>query len=327
MDGFDPSTGVIVLAATNRPDVLDPALLRAGRFDRRIAVQPPDRAGRIAILRVHTRSMPLARDIDLAELAASTPGMVGADLANLANEAALEAAMRGGESVTMRDFEDALEKILLGSERKLVMSAHDRERTAYHEAGHALVGMLSADADPVRKISIIPRGAALGVTYAAPDADRYSYTRAELCSKIRVALGGRAAEELVYHEITTGAESDIEQLTALARQMVARWGMSDAIGPIAVMPSEARGLALPGISDVSPESQRIVDAEVRSIVDDAYREATALLTEHRDQLDGLMRALLSAETLDEDAAYAAANLQRPDSEAEPVSAEAQQAAT
>jgi cell division protease FtsH len=311
MDGFDPSTGVIVLAATNRPDVLDPALLRAGRFDRRIAVQPPDRDGRAAILGVHTRSMPLAPDVDLAGLAAETPGMVGADLASLANEAALLAATRDRSAVQMRDFEDALEKTLLGSERKLVMSVRDRERTAYHEAGHALVGMLSADADPVRKISIIPRGAALGVTYAAPDADRYSYTRDELLSKIRVALGGRAAEELVFDESTTGAESDIEQLTLLARQMVARWGMSDAIGPIAAIPSDERAPALFGAMETSADTQRLIDLEVRRIVDEAYQEASALLAGHREQLDALTHALLAAETLDEGAAYAAAGIARP----------------
>jgi cell division protease FtsH len=310
MDGFDPSTGVIVLAATNRPDVLDPALLRAGRFDRRIAVQPPDREGRRAILEVHTRSMPLAADVALSDLAAATPGMVGADLASLANEAALLAASRDQSTVRMLDFEDALEKTLLGSERKLVMSARDRRRTAYHEAGHALIGMLSPDADPVRKISIIPRGSSLGVTYAAPDADRYSYTRSELCSKIRVALGGRAAEALVFGETTTGAESDIEQLTAIARQMVARWGMSESIGPIAVIPAESARAGLVGLADSSPDALRVVDSEVRRIVDEAYDEAYALLSEHRDQLDALTQALLSAETLDEAAAYAAAGIRR-----------------
>ena len=311
MDGFDPSTGVIVLAATNRPDVLDAALLRAGRFDRRIAVQPPDKNGRLAILRVHTRAIPLAADADLAAIAAETPGMVGADLASLANEAALLAATRGRSEIGMDDFQDALEKILLGSERKLVLSTHDRERTAYHEAGHALVGMLSAHADPVRKISIIPRGVALGITYAAPDADRYSYTREELCSKIRVALGGRTAEELVFGEITTGAESDIEQLSAIARQMVTRWGMSDLIGPVAVMPTEGRGLLMPGTGEASSESQRLVDAEISRIVDEAHRDASALLAEHRAQLDGLAGALLEAETLDQSEAYAAAGLPEP----------------
>ena len=325
MDGFDPSTGVIVLGATNRPDILDPALLRAGRFDRRVAVQPPDKAGRIAILKVHTRGIPLAGDADLEALAGATPGMVGADLASLANEAALLAATRGHETVQMRDFDDALAKTLLGTERRLVMTEHDRERTAHHEAGHALVGMLSRHADPVRRISIIPRGTALGVTYAAPDADRYSYTREELLTKIRVALGGRAAEQLVYGEVTTGAESDIEQLTVIARQMVGRWGMSDAVGAIAVIPSDSRAMMLPGVAEASPESQQLVDAEVRRIVDQAQREATALLAEHRDQLESLTSALLEAETLDEAQAYAAAGLDRrpaPTSPGEPPVASA-----
>ena len=318
MDGFDPSTGVIVLGATNRPDILDPALLRAGRFDRRIAVQPPDRAGRLAILTVHTRGIPLAADADLEALAGATPGMVGADLASLANEAALLAATRGHEAVRMSDFDDALAKTLLGTERRLVMSARDRERTAHHEAGHALVGMLSPHADPVRRISIIPRGTALGVTYAAPDADRYSYTREELLTKIRVALGGRAAEQLVYGEVTTGAESDIEQLTVIARQMVGRWGMSDAVGAVAVIPADSRAMTMPGVAETSPESRRLVDEEVRAIVEQAQREATELLAEHRDQLESLTRALLEAETLDEARAYAAAGLERhpPDATAE-----------
>ena len=259
---------------------------------------------------MHTRGIPLADDADLEALAGATPGMVGADLASLANEAALLAATRGHEAVQMRDFDDALAKTLLGTERRLVMTQHDRERTAHHEAGHALVGMLSPHADPVRRISIIPRGTALGVTYAAPDADRYSYTREELLTKIRVALGGRAAEQLVYGEVTTGAESDIEQLTVIARQMVGRWGMSDAVGAVAVIPSDSRAMMLPGVAEASPESQRLVDAEVRRIVDQAQREATALLAEHRDQLESLTSALLEAETLDEAQAYAAAGLDR-----------------
>src|SRR5207253_2992228 len=234
MDGFDASTGVIVIAATNRPDVLDQALLRPGRFDRRVTVQPPDRTGREAILRVHTRSVPLAPDVDLGGIAATTPGMVGADLANLVNEAALLAARRGHDQVQEADFTDALEKIVLGAERKVMMTEADRRRTAYHEGGHALVGMLTPGADPVRKISIVPRGLALGVTFSAPDADRFNYQEDELLAKIKVALGGRAAEEIVFGDITTGAESDIQQLTQFARYMVGRWGMSPAIGTVAV---------------------------------------------------------------------------------------------
>jgi cell division protease FtsH len=308
MDGFDSSTGVIVIAATNRPDVLDQALLRPGRFDRRVAVQPPDRNGREAILKVHTRGVPVASDVNLGRIASTTPGMVGADLANLVNEAALLAARRGHKQVLEEDFTDSLERIVLGAERKVMMSENDRRRTAYHEGGHALVGMLTPGADPVRKISIIPRGLALGVTFAAPDADRYSYDRAELLAKIKVALGGRAAEELVYGEPTTGAESDIQQLTAIARQMVGRWGMSDEIGPLAVIPSDGAGPLLPGASEVSAKTQERIDEEVRRIVDECHKEVLTLLADNRAKLDSLAAALVEHETLDEDDAYAAAGV-------------------
>jgi cell division protease FtsH len=318
IDGFESSEAVVVLAATNRPDVLDPALLRAGRFDRRVAVQPPDRDGRTAILRVHTRSIPLDDSVDLEALASSTPGMVGADLANLANEAALLAARRGHEAVTMSDFTDSLEKIMLGSPRGIVLSPADRERTAYHESGHALVGMLTAGADPVRKISIIPRGMALGVTLSTPDSDRVSYTLPELRAKIDVALGGRVAEEIVFGTITTGAESDIQQLTQIARHMVGRWGMSDAIGPIAVLGEDGAGPFLPGVSETSQETQRLVDEEVRKLVEDSHREVTQLLGDRRDQLDSLAHALLAAETLDSADAYAAAGLPAPREEPAPA---------
>ncbi len=308
MDGFESSEAVVVLAATNRPDVLDSALLRPGRFDRRVTVQAPDRAGRRKILEVHTRSIPLADSVDVDALAASTPGMVGADLANLANEAALLAARREHEKVEMADFTDSLEKIMLGSPRGIILSPADRERTAYHESGHALVGMLTPGADPVRKVSIIPRGMALGVTLSSPDTDRVSYSREDLEAKIRVALGGRVAEETIYGAITTGAESDIQQLTQIARQMVGRWGMSDAVGPIAVLPSDGQGPFLPGVSETSQETQRLVDEEVRKLVDGAHREVTQLLGEHRDQLEALTQALLQAETLDAPEAYAAAGV-------------------
>jgi cell division protease FtsH len=320
MDGFESSQAVVVLAATNRPDVLDSALLRPGRFDRRVAVQPPDRKGRREILEVHTRSMPLAEDVDLEALASTTPGMVGADLANLANEAALLAARREHDKVTMSDFTDSLEKILLGAPRGIVLLPADRERTAYHESGHALVGMLTPGADPVRKVSIIPRGMALGVTLSTPDTDRVSYTLEELQAKIKVALGGRTAEEVVYDAITTGAESDIQQLTQIARQMVGRWGMSTTIGPITVLPDEAQGPFLPGASETSQETQRIVDEEVRKLVEAAHHDVTALLEEHRDQLESLAQALLKAETLDAPAAYAAAGV--PMGEHEPAPAPA-----
>ena len=308
MDGFDSSTNVIVIGATNRPDVLDAALLRPGRFDRRVAVQPPDRAGREAILKVHTRSVPLARDVELGRLAATTPGMVGADLANLVNEAALMAARRGHDEVTESDFTDALERIVLGAERQVMMTEEDRRRTAYHEGGHAVVGMLTEGADPVRKVSIIPRGMALGVTFAAPDTDRFNYREPEVYAKIKVALGGRAAEEVVFDEISSGAESDIEQLTAIARQMVGRWGMSAAIGPVAVISRDGSGPFLPGASEVSPETQKLVDDEVRRIVEEAHNEVVALLEENRGRLDSLAKALLEHETLDEDDAYAAAGV-------------------
>jgi cell division protease FtsH len=308
IDGFESAEAVVVLAATNRPDVLDPALLRPGRFDRRVTVQAPDRTGRRKILEVHTRAIPLGDSVDLDALAATTPGMVGADLANLANEAALLAARRNHDKVEMGDFTDSLEKIMLGAPRGILLSSADRERTAYHESGHALVGMLTAGADPVRKVSIIPRGMALGVTLSTPDADRVSYSLADLVGKIRVALGGRVAEEIVYGTITTGAEADIQQLTEIARQMVGRWGMSEAIGPIAVVRTDGAGPFLPGAQETSEATQRLVDDEVRRLVDSAHEEVTRLLTEHRDQLDSLAAALLEAETLDALDAYTAAGL-------------------
>jgi cell division protease FtsH len=318
MDGFEPAEAVVVLAATNRPDVLDPALLRPGRFDRRVAVQPPDREGRRKILEVHTRAMPLADDVDLGELASTTPGMVGADLANLANEAALLAARREHDKVYMADFTDALEKLLLGSPRGIVLGPHDRERTAYHESGHALVGMLTPSADPVRKVSIIPRGLALGVTLSAPDNDRVSLLREDAEARIQVALGGRVAEEIIYGTISTGAEADIQNLTQIARQMVGRWGMSDAIGPVAVLPSDGQGPLLPGASETSPDTHRVVDEEVRRVVEEAHGSVTRLLVEHREQLESLTQALLKAETLDAREAYAAAGvpMRREEEEAE-----------
>ena len=308
MDGFEPTEAVVVLGATNRPEILDPALLRPGRFDRRVAVQPPDRDGRLQILRVHTRSIPLADDVDLEALASTTPGMVGADLANLANEAALLAARLGHAKVTMADFTDSLEKVLLGAPRGIVLSPHDRERTAYHESGHALVGMLTPGADPVRKVSIIPRGQALGVTLSTPDTDRVSYSREELDAKIKVSLGGRASEEVVFGNITTGAESDIEQLTQIAREMVGRWGMSDKLGPVTLLPRDGQGPLLPGASETSPQMQWLVDEEVRRIIDDAHEEVTHLLSDHRNQLESLAQTLIKAETLDAPDAYAAAGV-------------------
>jgi cell division protease FtsH len=308
MDGFESTDAVIVLAATNRPEILDAALLRPGRFDRRVAVQAPDRAGRLKILQVHTRSMPLAADVNLGALAASTPGMVGADLADLANEAALLAARRGHDKVHMADFTGSLDKIMLGAPRGIVLGPVDRERTAYHESGHALVGLLTPEADPVRQISIIPRGQALGVTLSTPDSDRVSYSREELEAQIKVALGGRVAEEVVYGTTTTGAESDIQHLTEVARQMVGRWGMSDKLGPIALLPGDGAGPYLPGASETSPQTQWTIDQEVQRLVEEAQTDVTQLLSGHRQQLDSLASALLKAETLDAPAAHAAAGV-------------------
>jgi cell division protease FtsH len=317
MDGFDPAVGVIVLGATNRPDVLDPALLRPGRFDRRVFVQAPDSTGREQILRVHTRSVPLGGDVDLAQIAQTTPGMVGADLANLVNEAALLAARRGHDKVQRSDFTDALEKIVLGAERKILLNPDDRRRIAYHEGGHAIVGMLTPGADPVRKVSIIPRGQALGVTLSTPDDDRFNYSEDELRAKIKVSCGGRVAEEIVYDEPTTGAESDIQQLTGIARGMVERWGMSEKVGFLAVAPREGQSPLLPGAEPVSEATKELIDSEVRRIVDDELDQVRQLLMDNRERLDALAEALLEHETLDELDAYAAAGIAR---EREPASA-------
>ncbi len=310
MDGFDTAAGVVVLAATNRPEILDPALLRPGRFDRRVAVQPPDRIGRRKILEVHTRSVPLSEAVDLEALAATTPGMVGADLANVVNEAALVAAIREHEQVQPEDFTDAIEKIVLGAARKVLQSDEDRRRIAYHEAGHAIVGMLTPGADPVRKVSIIPRGQALGVTLSAPEADRFNYDERYLLGKVKVACGGRVAEELVFGDVTTGAESDIQQVTQIARGMVARWGMSEEIGFVAVQPADGQGPLLPGVSETSEATHELVDREVRRIADEALEDVRVLLEQERPRLDALAEALLREETLDEADAYAAAGIGR-----------------
>ena len=311
MDGFEAGTNVIVLGATNRPEVLDPALLRPGRFDRRIAIQPPDRKGRVEILKIHTRSVPLSPDADLDRVAASTPGATGADIALIVNEAALFAARRDHAAVEQRDFTDAIEKIILGAERQVVMTDADRERTAYHESGHALVGMLTPGADPVRKVSIIPRGQALGVTLATPETDRYNYARDELLAKVKVALGGRAAEKVVFGDMTTGAESDIQSLTQTARGMVGRWGMSDAIGPVAVTDGRQDGVLLPGSLPASEPTQELVDQEVRRIVEGAEHDVIELLKRERGRLEALARALLERETLDQPEAYEVAGVELP----------------
>jgi cell division protease FtsH len=309
MDGFQGTEGVVVLAATNRPEVLDPALLRPGRFDRRVTVSAPDLAGRLKILQVHTRHVPLEPDVDLAATAAATPGMVGADLANLVNEAALAAAQHGGDRVRGPDFGQALEKVLLGTVRGIVLSPAEKESTAYHESGHALLGMLTPGADPVRRVTIIPRGQALGVTVQTPQDDRYGYTSTYLRGRIVGALGGRAAEDVVYGDVTTGAESDLDQATRLARQMVGRWGMSPAVGPVSVLPPAAQE-PLFGGDGVAPATKELVDTEVRRIIDECYAQAVDTLRTHRVRLDRLARALLERETLDEDDAYAAAGVDR-----------------
>ncbi len=312
MDGFAQTEGVVVIAATNRADVLDPALLRPGRFDRRIVVNPPDLAGRKAILEIHARGVPLNDDVSLAQVAATTPGMVGADLKNLVNEAALLAAKNNRDRLQPSDFSQSLEKIILGAERHITISPSDRERTAYHESGHALLGMLLPGADPVRKISIIPRGNALGVTFQTPDTDRYGYDAEYLRGRITGALGGRAAEQLVYGAVTTGAESDLEQCTSIARQMVGRWGMSEAIGPVSLLPAADGQMRFPGDPrSASDASLELVDVEVRALIDRCYADALQRLTEHRPQLNQLAAALLAAETLDEVAAYAAAGMPAP----------------
>ncbi len=310
MDGFTGAEGVIVIAATNRPDVLDPALLRPGRFDRHVAVSPPDQVGRKAILEVHTRNVPLHDEVDLGSIASSTPGMVGADLRNLVNEAALMAARRNHERVQMNDFTDALEKVVLGAERKIMMTHEDRELTAYHESGHALLGMVIRGADPVRKVSIIPRGRAMGVTLQSPEGDRYSYSEDYLRGRIIGALGGRAAEELVFGSVTTGAESDLVQVTNIAKNMVGRWGMSDRVGPLSVLPADQDQQGPFGGPQVSPDTLELVDSEVRRIVDECYEQALQLLKQHRDKLDSLAHALLDKETLEEDEAYEIAGISR-----------------
>jgi cell division protease FtsH len=314
MDGFSGHEGVVVLAATNRPDVLDPALLRPGRFDRQILVHPPDQKGRVEILKVHTRKVPLAPDVDLERLAGSTPGMTGADLANLVNEAALLAARRKQDTVQHRDLTDALEKVQLGTARNVVIPEAERRRTAYHEAGHALLGMLQPGADPVRKVSIIPRGRALGVTLSTPESDRYGYDANYLRGRIIGALGGMAAEQEVFNIVTTGAESDLEMVTRIAKAMVGRWGMSERIGTLSVLPAEGD----PRMAGISDGLLDAVDEEVRRITDECYAEARRLLRENRAKLDAIVAQLLARESLDEPDIYAAAGIARPVSKPSPT---------
>jgi len=303
MDGFSSREGIIVIGATNQPEVLDKALLRPGRFDRRVVVNLPDKNGREAILKVHTRAVPLAPDVSLVELAAATPGLAGADLRNLVNEAALLAARRNQNQVQQQDFFDSLEKIVLGPERALVLTHADRERIAYHEGGHAILGLVVAGADPVHRVSIVPRGQALGVTYQRPDDDRYNYPEAYLRARIIGMLGGRAAEEIVFGTKTTGAQNDIEQASALARDMVTRWGMSDRLGMVQLAPRENPFLAsvdeFPAGRPYSETTAAAVDAEVHRIISESRDEALRLLRQHRRELDALAAALLDRETVDE----------------------------
>ncbi len=328
MDGFDGSEGVIVIAATNRPDILDKALLRPGRFDRRVAVQAPDQHGRRLILEVHTRErVPLADDVDLDAIASTTPGMVGADLKNLVNEAALMAARRGHERVALADFTDALEKIILGAERRIMISRAEKERTAYHESGHALIGMVVPGADPVRKVSIIPRGQALGVTLQSPESDRYGFDEAYLRGRITSTLGGRAAEEIIYGTVTTGAESDLEQVTRIARMMVGRWGYSPRVGQVSVLPGpQEESVFFPGApGSASERTRELVDEEVRRIIDECYVDALRLLREHAGQLEALTRRLLEKETLDEAEIYEVVGIERVHVGSEAVADEATEA--
>jgi cell division protease FtsH len=307
MDGFTPTQNVVVLAATNRPEVLDPALLRPGRFDRRVTVSPPDRTGRAAILRIHTRKVKLASDVNLDDIAGATAGFVGADLRNVVNEAALVAARKGHDSVTRDDFDEAIERSVLGLRRPITLGPDEKRLIAYHESGHALLGLLIPEADPVKKVTIIPRGMSLGVTYSQPIDDRYNYPEGYLRGRITAALGGRAAEEIAYGTVTTGAENDLQQVNQIARSMVLRWGMSPKLGPInLVQPGDG---AFPG-QQFSPETANLLDEEVRRIVEECHQQGIRLLTENRDRLDRLADAVLKKETLDEDEIYSATGLPR-----------------
>jgi cell division protease FtsH len=316
MDGFDPSVGVIIMAATNRPEILDPALLRAGRFDRHVALDRPDVRGREAILRVHVRGVKLAPDVDIRVVAARTPGFVGADLANLTNEAALLAARRNRDEVTMQDFDDAVDRIIAGLEKKTrVMSNREKEIVAYHESGHALVASLLPNMDPVRKISIIPRGiAALGYTQQLPTADRYLMTRSELEDRMCVLLGGRVAEELVFKDISTGAQDDLQKATDIALSMVTRYGMSDALGLRTFEPERRSAfldMPLAPRKDYSEEKASAIDAEVQRILEEVHAKVRGILTERRNVLDQIARRLLEKEVMDGDELRAFIGVQPP----------------
>jgi cell division protease FtsH len=301
MDGFESSEGVIMIAATNRPDVLDPALLRPGRFDRQVVVPQPDMRGREAILKVHAAKVPLADDVNFQVLSRGTPGFSGADLANLVNEAALLAARHDVDKVMMKDFEEAKDKVMMGVERRsTVISDKEKKNTAYHEAGHALVATILPGTDPIHKVTIIPRGMALGLTQQLPEDEKHTFPRTFLLNSIAILMGGRAAEELALKEMTTGAGNDIERATDLARRMVCKWGMSDKLGPLAFGKREEHmflGRELSQAKDYSEDTARQIDSEVERIVKEAMEKAKAILTQYRDKLDGLAQALLDKETL------------------------------
>ena len=302
MDGFDAKSGIIMLAATNRPDILDPALLRPGRFDRQIVVDRPDFPGREKILRVHSRGKPLGADVDIPTLARSTPGFTGADLANLVNEAALLAARHDKEQVDQAEMEEAIDRVIAGPERKTrLISDKEKEITAYHEGGHAIVGALLAEADPVHKITIIPRGQALGITMSLPTEDRFMMSRGQLMAQLSMMLGGRAAERVIFDEITTGASNDLERVTQTARQMVTRYGMSEKLGPMALGHSNGQvfmGRDFNAQPDYSDEIAFQIDKEIRRIVDESYDAAEDLLVRNRALLDKLAKDLIEYETVD-----------------------------
>jgi cell division protease FtsH len=304
MDGFEANVGVIVIAATNRPDVLDPALMRPGRFDRQVVVPLPDIRGREQILLVHMRKVPLAPDVKADIIARGTPGFSGADLANLVNEAALFAARKSKRLVDMDDFEKAKDKVIMGAERRsMVMPEEERRNTAYHESGHALVATMLPKTDPVHKVTIIPRGRALGVTMQLPSEDRYSQDRERLLNTIAVLFGGRIAEEIFMHQMTTGASNDFERATEIARRMVTQWGMSDALGPMVYGENEGEvflGRSITTHKNVSETTLQKVDAEIRRIVDDQYKVARKLIEDNRDKIEAMAKGLLEYETLDAD---------------------------
>jgi cell division protease FtsH len=301
MDGFDPHEQVIVMAATNRPDVLDPALLRPGRFDRRVVIERPDWRDRESILKVHTRKTPLSVDVDLTVIARGTPGMTGADLENLVNEAAILAARENTEAITMLHLEQAKDKILMGGERKMFLSDQDKRITAYHESGHALIAKLLPGTDPLHKVTIIPRGMALGVTQQLPEDDRYHYPKSYLINRLSVILGGRVAERLVFDDISTGAQNDLKMVTELAEKMVCQWGMSDRIGPVTFSRGEEHpflGMKLAQEKTFSEEMAWLIDQEIAEIIRSAEATAEELLRTNRDKLEALASALLEEETLD-----------------------------